>query len=202
MQNRIHNQNWTSYNEANDYSYDGTKTAFADWNRVTLYRNGALVWGTEPTVTAPDTQAPTAPAALVSTGQTSTTIALSWTGSTDNVGVTGYRVREGTTVVGTPTGTTFTVTGLAPSTAHTYTVVAFDAAGNVSAASNAVTASTTAATDTQPPTAPTGLVVDRADDHDHRALLDRARPTTWASPAIACARAPPSSARPPAPRSP
>ena len=158
MQNRIHNQNWTSFNEANDYSYDGTKTAFADWNRVTLYRNGALVWGTEPTVTAPDTQAPTAPGGLVSTGQTSTTIALSWTGSTDNVGVAGYRVREGATVVGTPTGTALTVTALAPSTAHTYTVVAFDAAGNVSPSSNAVTVSTTAATDTTPPTAPAGLV--------------------------------------------
>ena len=50
----MHNQNWTNYNEANDYSYDATKTAFADWNRVTLYRNGALVWGTEPAPAGPD----------------------------------------------------------------------------------------------------------------------------------------------------
>ncbi len=48
MQNRLHNQNWSNYNEANDYSFDPTKTAFADWTRITLYRNGALVWGTEP----------------------------------------------------------------------------------------------------------------------------------------------------------
>ena len=45
IQARLHNQNWSNYTEGNDYSYDATKTAFADWNRVTLYRNGALVWG-------------------------------------------------------------------------------------------------------------------------------------------------------------
>ena len=31
-----------------DYSYDAAKTVFADWTHVTLYRNGTLVWGTEP----------------------------------------------------------------------------------------------------------------------------------------------------------
>ncbi len=35
-------------NEANDYSFDPTKTSFADWSNVTLFQNGALVWGTEP----------------------------------------------------------------------------------------------------------------------------------------------------------
>ena len=50
------------YNEANDYSFDPTKTAFADWTRVTLYRNGTLVWGTEPTPSVNDTTPPTAPA--------------------------------------------------------------------------------------------------------------------------------------------
>jgi len=45
---RINKNDWTNYNEANDYSYDPTKTSFADWNRVTLYRNGQLVWGVEP----------------------------------------------------------------------------------------------------------------------------------------------------------
>ena len=97
IQNRLHNQNWSAYNEANDYSYDPTKTAFADWNRVTLYRNGALVWGVEPVTGTPDTQPPTAPGALTVGAVTSTTIALSWTASTDNVGVAGYRIREGTT---------------------------------------------------------------------------------------------------------
>jgi cellulose 1,4-beta-cellobiosidase len=39
---------WSNFNEANDYSYDPTKTAYANWDRVTLYRNGTLVWGVEP----------------------------------------------------------------------------------------------------------------------------------------------------------
>jgi endoglucanase len=45
---RMHKSDWQNFSEANDYSYDGTKTSFADWNKVTLYRNGVLVWGVEP----------------------------------------------------------------------------------------------------------------------------------------------------------
>ena len=137
IQNRLHNQNWTSYNEANDYSFDPTKTAFADWTRVTLYRSGVLVWGTEPAPAVIDTQPPTAPANLASPSQTSTTIALTWTASTDNVAVTGYRILRGTVAAGTSATTSFTADGLTPSTSYTFTVVAFDAAGNVSPASAA-----------------------------------------------------------------
>jgi cellulose 1,4-beta-cellobiosidase len=36
------------FTQTNDYSFDPTKTAFTDWSRVTLYRNGRLIWGTEP----------------------------------------------------------------------------------------------------------------------------------------------------------
>ena len=50
-------------------------------------------------------------------------------------GVTGYQVFRGTTLVGTPTGLTFTDTGLAASTTYSYTVRALDASGKVSAAS-------------------------------------------------------------------
>ncbi len=158
IQNRLHNQNWVNYNEANDYSFDPAKTAFADWTRVTLYRAGVLVWGTEPGPSVIDTQPPTAPANLASPSQTPTTIALTWSASTDNVGVTGYRIREGTTQVGTSTAASFTVTALAPASTHTYTVVAVDAAGNVSAPGSGVTATTSPTTvDTTPPTAPTNL---------------------------------------------
>lgn len=48
IQTRINKSDWTNYNEADDYSFDPTKTAFADWSKVTLYRNGTLVWGIEP----------------------------------------------------------------------------------------------------------------------------------------------------------
>jgi endoglucanase len=160
IQTRLHNQNWSNYTEGNDYSYDATKTSFADWNRITLYRNGTLVWGSEPIPSSSDTQPPTAPTTLAVASKTSTSVSLAWTASTDNVGVTGYRILEGATQVGTSTATSFTVTSLAPSTTHTYTVRAVDAAGNVSADSNAVTVTTDPAMiDTQPPTAPTTLAV-------------------------------------------
>lgn len=89
-----------------------------------------------------DTTPPTVPSGLRATGTTSNSVTLAWNASTDNVGVAGYDVYRGTTRVGTPTGTTFTDTGLAASTSYTYTVRARDAAGNTSAASAAVTATT------------------------------------------------------------
>jgi chitodextrinase len=93
-----------------------------------------------------DTQPPSAPAGLAVTGTTSSSASLSWSAATDNVGVTGYDVYRGGTLVGTSTGTSYTDTGLSASTAYTYTVKAVDAAGNLSAASNSATATTPAGT--------------------------------------------------------
>lgn len=89
-----------------------------------------------------DTQAPTMPTNLAVTGTTSSSVSLSWTASTDNVGVTGYDVYQGTSKVMTVAGTTATVTGLSAITAYTFRVAAKDAAGNVSPQSAAVTATT------------------------------------------------------------
>jgi aryl-phospho-beta-D-glucosidase BglC (GH1 family) len=89
-----------------------------------------------------DTQPPSVPGNPQVTGTTSSSISLAWNASTDNVGVTGYRVYEGTAVVASPTGTSATVTGLAPSTSHTYTIAARDAAGNESGRSTPVTGTT------------------------------------------------------------
>ncbi len=99
-----------------------------------------------------DTQAPTAPV-LNSTGTTAATISLSWTASTDNVGVTGYDVYIDNVLNGTTTGTTYTISGLTASTTYSIYVRAKDAAGN-GTNSNTISATTTAAGDTQPPTAP------------------------------------------------
>jgi chitodextrinase len=103
-----------------------------------------------------DTQSPIAPT-LSSTGKTSTSVSLSWTGATDNVGVTGYDVYNGTTKVNTSaiTATTFTVSNLSVSIAYNFTVKAFDAVGNTSPAGNTLSVTTNAAADTQAPTAPT-----------------------------------------------
>ncbi len=89
-----------------------------------------------------DTQAPTAPGNLHSTGKSATTVALSWNASTDNVGVTGYDVYNGSTKATTVTGTGVTITGLTPKTAYDFTVKARDKAGNVSPASTSVSVTT------------------------------------------------------------
>ncbi|HJP76435.1 MAG TPA: cellulose binding domain-containing protein [Pseudonocardiaceae bacterium] len=89
-----------------------------------------------------DTTPPSVPANLAVSGTTSSSVSLSWSPSTDNVGVAGYRVYRDGSQVGTATGTTFTDTGLPAASRHTYTVAAYDAAGNVSAQSSGVTATT------------------------------------------------------------
>ncbi len=71
-------------------------------------------------------------------------MSLSWSASSDNVGVTGYDVYSGSNQVLTVSGTSATVSGLSAGTSYTFTVKARDAAGNVSAASNAVAVTTNA----------------------------------------------------------
>jgi poly(hydroxyalkanoate) depolymerase family esterase len=89
-----------------------------------------------------DTTPPSVPSQLAVSGVTASTASLSWTASTDNVAVAGYRVYRNGVQVGTASGTTFTDTGLSAATQYTYTVAAYDAAGNVSAQSPGVTATT------------------------------------------------------------
>jgi hypothetical protein len=118
-------------------------------DRITMALAIPIVTGRNPAPPAPagaaDTTAPSTPTGVTAGSPTASTIALSWTASTDAVGVTGYRVRRNGVVVGTPTGTTFTDTGLAAATSYPYTVTALDAAGNESAPSPQVTATTAAA---------------------------------------------------------
>ena len=97
---------------------------------------------------AGDTQAPTTPTNLTASAVSSTQINLSWNASTDNVGVAGYKIYQngGTTPIATVTsGTTYQNTGLAGSSSYSYTVVAYDAAGNASPATAAVSAKTPSA---------------------------------------------------------
>ena len=91
-----------------------------------------------------DAQIPTTPTNLVSSAKTTTTISLSWTGSTDNTAVTGYNVYMNSALKTTVTGLTTTITGLTASTAYSFTVKAKDAAGNVSATSNTLNVTTAA----------------------------------------------------------
>src|SRR5262245_58373934 len=108
------------------------------------------------TLACSDTSAPTAPGAFAAGATTASSIATSWTASTDNVGVAGYTLYSDGISQGTTTGTTFTFSGLTCGASHLLGVEAFDAAGNVSARSS-LTASTAACADATPPSAPTGF---------------------------------------------
>lgn len=105
------------------------------------------------TNSAPDTTAPTA-ATLSASGTTTTSTNLSWSGATDNIGVTGYDVYQNGTFRASTASTSFVANGLTAATAYSFYVVAKDAAGNLSPASNTVNV-TTLAPDTTAPTAPT-----------------------------------------------
>ena len=99
-----------------------------------------------------DTTPPTTPGNVQAAAVSSTQINVSWSASSDNVGVAGYRIfRNGNQVGSTTTALTFSDTGLTPSTQYSYTVVAYDAAANVSPPSSPVSATTLPA-DTTPPT--------------------------------------------------
>jgi fibronectin type 3 domain-containing protein len=110
-------------------------------------------------VTTPDTSPPTVPAGVSTTAVSPGEIDLSWSASTDNVGVTGYTVyRNGAVLATTSAGVTaWADTTVAAATTYAYSVDAFDAAGNHSAKSAPVSATTPAAPDTQPPTVPAGV---------------------------------------------
>lgn len=102
----------------------------------------------------PDNQAPTAPTGLTSSNETQTSVTLSWTASTDNIGVTGYYVYKNGALEKTVAGTTTNITGLIASTPYSFNVRAFDAAGNLSGSSSSENVTLP---DTQAPAAPAGL---------------------------------------------
>lgn len=101
--------------------------------------------------TTGDTTAPSAPTNLSASGTTSVATTLNWTASTDNVGVTGYDVYSGATLLGNTATTSANITGLTASTTYSFSVKAKDAAGNASASSNVL--SVTTGTTTTPPVA-------------------------------------------------
>jgi chitodextrinase len=98
-----------------------------------------------------DRTPPSVPTGVTVTGTTGATASLSWTASTDNVGVAGYKVFRNGTQVLTTAATSFTDIGLAQNTTYGYTVAAYDFASNTSGPSASVNATTN---NTAPPATP------------------------------------------------
>ena len=115
------------------YTFQGNRNPYIDHPE---YVN--MVWGT-PVL---DTEAPTIPTNLAATNPTSSTVALNWTASTDNIGVIGYDIYANGVLKTTVSGTSTTVTGLSPLTAYNFYVIAKDASGNASTQSNIASATT------------------------------------------------------------
>jgi uncharacterized repeat protein (TIGR03806 family) len=107
-----------------------------------------------------DTTAPSVPTNVQAAAQSSTSIQVTWTASTDNAAVAGYRIfRNGsTTVLATVTsGTSYTDAGLTPATGYTYQVRAFDTAATPNVSGLSTSASAITLGDTTAPTVPAGV---------------------------------------------
>lgn len=109
-------------------------------------------YGAAPVITQPsDTIAPSNVTNLVASNVVETGLTLTWTAATDNVGVTGYDVYRGASLVGSVNGTTFNATGLTASTQYTFTVKAKDAAGNIAPGTQITVTTAAIPVDTTPP---------------------------------------------------
>jgi chitodextrinase len=109
------------------------------------------------TASAADTMPPSTPTGLTGAAAGSTGANLSWSASTDDVGVTAYIVLRNGIQVATPAATSYTDTGLSAGATYSYTVAARDAGGNISPNSASVSVTTASAADTTPPSTPIGL---------------------------------------------
>ena len=133
-------------------------SASSNGNYVVTYSVGTCAYYTdtfaiEITGTLPDTEAPTAPTNLIASNVTQSSLDLSWTAATDNVGVAAYDIYQDNNVVATVSTTSHQISGLTDDTSYAFYVVARDAANNSSSASNTINV-TTLELDAQAPTAP------------------------------------------------
>ena len=143
LQTKITNGNLSSVVGTNGVFGSVGQYPTQTWNSSNYFRDIVFVANDTPTPPS-DTTAPTTPTNLSATAVSTSAINLSWTASTDAVGVTGYKVYRGGTQIGTSVGTTYSDTGLSASTQYTYTVSAYDAAGNNSSQTGGVSATTQA----------------------------------------------------------
>ncbi|TXN36139.1 hypothetical protein FVB32_16405 [Flagellimonas hymeniacidonis] len=126
-----------SNNTGTGFEFDGTIKNIGFFNKALSSSEIQAIYN-DLTNPSGDTQPPTAPT-LASTGQSETTADLSWSGATDNIGVTGYKIfKDGALEATLGNVSAHQVTGLTADTAYNFTATALDGAGNESAVSNTV----------------------------------------------------------------
>ncbi len=129
----ISDEEITRNNEA--YLAQGNRNPFIDNKDF-----ATLIWG----IPVVDTENPTAPSNLATSQINSTSVAISWSAATDNIGISKYEVFVNGTLYSTSNGigTTFTISNLQANTDYSIYIVAKDAAGNTSAQSNVLNTKT------------------------------------------------------------
>jgi endonuclease I/chitodextrinase len=144
--------------------HENTSNSYAQGNRNPFIDNPFLatrIWGGDPAqdlwgiFADGDDEAPSTPTDVVSTSQTTTSIDLSWTASTDNEGVTGYNIYMDNAFIKQVTTTSTQITDLAPGTSYSFEIEAKDQFNNKSEKSTAIDVSTTA--DNTAPSVPADL---------------------------------------------
>jgi hypothetical protein len=147
IQSRVHKVDWSNYNEADDYSYIGSQSAYGTNSKITLYRNGTLIAGVEPGgiggEVPPPEEAPPAPSGLTAVSGNGD-VRLTWNPA---AGATGYSIKRATVdggpytiIAANVTSTSFTDAGLSNGATYYYVVSAVNGMG---ASSNSAQVSAT-----------------------------------------------------------
>jgi chitodextrinase len=158
---------WSAFREASYYEFAKVTVSPTSLKVDGIRADTNSVFdSTTITASAPDATPPSAPSGLSADATGSSQIDLSWSASSDNVGVTGYEIWRGPaggtlTKIATTSGTgaSYSDATVAASTSYDYQLKAFDAVGNISGPSNTAAVTTPAAPETQPPTTPSNLHV-------------------------------------------
>jgi hypothetical protein len=122
--------------QANDATFGAGRVGIGAFNDAAWWDDIAIA------VPLADASPPTTPTNVAANALSYSEVAVSWDASTDDVGVTGYRVYRDATLVASPSGTSATVNGLSGATLYAFSVAAVDAAGNASTQSAPVLATT------------------------------------------------------------
>lgn len=132
----IHTTNYSSLSDSTSYNiYVRCQVVGGDANTDDYQLSFAVA-------TLQDTESPSKPSNLVLNSTSVSNIIFSWTASSDNIGIAGYRVFRDGALIGSTEGTSFVDSGIVSGSSYTYKVIAFDAAGNESVSSDELQAST------------------------------------------------------------
>ncbi|GAA3409003.1 hypothetical protein GCM10020370_47240 [Paenibacillus hodogayensis] len=137
--------NWASWSynsgeiQASSSSYVTAPLALGNWSFAIRVKDEMewSDWAYRSNISIPNLDAgpPTVPANVWITGRTGSSVTLAWSPSTDDIGVSGYEIYNGSSLIGTSASTAYTATGLSQGALYSFTVKARDVAGNVSAPS-------------------------------------------------------------------